>query len=286
MIGEYITKEYLDLFILQALGEDLGDGDHSTLATIGEVQEGAARLIFKEEGVVVGIALAKEIYRRFDPSLELDVQVADGQHVKKGDIGFVVRGKVRSILSTERIVLNCLQRLSGVATYTRRLVEMVEGTGAKILDTRKTTPGWRPLEKWAVKMGGGVNHRFGLFDMIMLKDNHIDYAGGIAPAVQSARSYLKSTNRDLKIEVETRNLDEVREALDVGADIIMFDNMTPENMKEAVKLVGGKVPTEASGGITEDTLRGYAETGVDFISIGALTHSIKSLDISLKAVFL
>ena len=286
MIGEYITKEYLDLFILQALGEDLGDGDHSTLATIGEAQEGAARLIFKEEGVVVGIALAKEIYRRFDPSLELDVQVADGQHVKKGDIGFVVRGKVRSILSTERIVLNCLQRLSGVATYTHRLVEMVEGTGAKILDTRKTTPGWRPLEKWAVKMGGGVNHRFGLFDMIMLKDNHIDYAGGITPAVQSARSYLKSTNRDLKIEVETRNLDEVREALDAGADIIMFDNMTPENMKEAVKLVGGKVPTEASGGITEDTLRGYAETGVDFISIGALTHSIKSLDISLKAVFL
>ena len=286
MIGEYITKEYLDLFILQALGEDLGDGDHSTLATIGEAQEGAARLIFKEEGVVVGIALAKEIYRRFDPSLELDVQVADGQHVKKGDIGFVVRGKVRSILSTERIVLNCLQRLSGVATYTHKLVEMVEGTGTKILDTRKTTPGWRPLEKWAVKMGGGVNHRFGLFDMIMLKDNHIDYAGGITPAVQSARSYLKSTNRDLKIEVETRNLDEVREALDAGADIIMFDNMTPENMKEAVKLVGGKVPTEASGGITEDTLRGYAETGVDFISIGALTHSIKSLDISLKAVFL
>ena len=286
MIGEYITKEYLDLFVLQALGEDLGDGDHSTLATIGEAQQGAARLIFKEEGVVVGMALAKEIYRRFDPSLELDVRVADGQHVKKGDIGFVVRGKVRSILSTERIVLNCLQRLSGIATYTHRLVEMVEGTGAKILDTRKTTPGWRPLEKWAVKMGGGVNHRFGLFDMIMLKDNHIDYAGGITPAVHSARSYLKATSKNLKIEVETRNLDEVREALEAGADIIMFDNMTPADMKEAVKLVGGKVPTEASGGITEGTLRGYAETGVDFISIGALTHSIKSLDISLKAVFL
>lgn len=286
MIGDYITEEYLNQFIAQAFKEDLGDGDHSTLSTIGEDQQGSARLIFKEDGVVAGVFLAKAIFLRYDPQLQLEIEVEDGQQVQKGQTGLVVAGNIRSILSTERIVLNCLQRLSGIATYTQKLVKLVEGTRAELLDTRKTTPGWRALEKWAVKMGGGSNHRFGLFDMIMLKDNHIDYAGGIAKAVSSAKSYLKEKGKKLEIEVETRNIKEVEEALAADVDVIMLDNMSPAEMKVAVERVAGRVKTEASGGIIETTLREYAETGVDYISIGALTHSVKSLDISLKAVFL
>ncbi len=247
---------------------------------------GSAQLLFKENGIAAGIFLAKEIYKYFDAKIQLDIKLEDGDEVRPGDIGFIVRGKIRSILSTERIVLNCMQRLSGIATMTNELVKLIDSTGTQLLDTRKTTPGWRPLEKWAVRIGGGTNHRFGLFDMIMLKDNHIDYAGGIAKAVSKARNYLKENEKELKIEVETRNLEEVKEALKSKADIIMLDNMPPEMIRDAVYLIGKKAKSEASGGITKETLREYAETGVDYISMGALTHSAKNLDISLKAVFL
>ncbi len=286
MKSKYITSEYLDQFINQAFKEDIGDGDHSTLSTIGEEQMGSAQLLFKEEGVAAGLFLAKEIFHRFDPEIEIDFKLKDGDNVKVGDVGMIVNGKIRTILSAERIVLNCLQRLSGIATKTNQLIKLVEGTGVQLLDTRKTTPGWRALEKWAVETGGGKNHRFGLFDMIMLKDNHIDYAGGITKAVERVRKYLKEKNKDLRIEVETRNLGEVKEALENKADVIMLDNMAPSEIKEAVKLIGDKSETEASGGIVEETLVEYAQTGVNYISIGALTHSVKSLDISLKAVFL
>jgi len=285
-MNQHITREYLDHFIQQAFQEDLGDGDHSTLATIGENQSGRAQLIFKEKGISAGIFLAKEIYKRYDADIKLDIKINDGEQVNPGDVGFVVTGKIRSILSTERIVLNCLQRLSGIATSTNDLVKLIEGTNVRLLDTRKTTPGWRVLEKWAVKIGGGTNHRFGLYDMIMLKDNHVDYAGGITPAVRSVRDYLSANHKNLKIEIETRNLGEVKEALDNHVDIVLLDNMTPDEMKEAVKMIDHKAQSEASGGINRETLRAYAETGVDFISMGALTHSIKSLDISLKALFL
>ncbi len=284
--SKYITKEYLDQFIDQAFREDIGDGDHSTLSTIQEDQLGSARLIFKESGVAAGLFLAEEVMHRFDPDLKVEYMVNDGDWVEKGTTGLIVNGKIRAILSTERIVLNCLQRLSGIATKTHELVRMVEGTGVQLLDTRKTTPGWRALEKWAVEIGGGKNHRFGLFDMIMLKDNHIDYAGGITKAVGDVRNYLEKKGKKLRIEVETRNLEEVKEALKNDVDVIMLDNMTPKEIRSALKIIDKKAETEASGGITESSLREYAETGVDYISIGALTHSVKSLDISLKAVFL
>jgi nicotinate-nucleotide pyrophosphorylase (carboxylating) len=270
-------------FINYCLKEDVGSGDHSSLASIPQGTLGKARLIFKENGVVAGLDLALQIFNVVDKDLKVDFFKKDGDFVKFGDIGLHVHGNVHSILVAERLVLNCMQRLSGIASITNKIVSKIEGTSAKILDTRKTTPGLRLLEKWAVTKGGGHNHRFGLYDMIMLKDNHVDYAGGITKAVDNTITYLAKQRLNLKIEVETRNLEEVKEALALNAvDRIMFDNFTPELMREAVKLVGSKKETEASGGITIDNVRDYALTGVDFISIGALTHSVKSLDISLK----
>lgn len=242
-------------------------------------------MLIKEDGILAGVELAKEVFHLADPTLRVDIRIQDGTPVHKGDVALIVEGSVHSILKTERLVLNLAQRLSGVATRTYHMAQLIKGTGCRLLDTRKTTPGLRLLEKWAVKTGGGENHRFGLYDMVMLKDNHNDYAGGITTAVANTVTYLKKHNLNLKIEVETRNLDEVKEALATGhVDRIMLDNFTPEKMKEAVDYIAGKVETEASGGITEATIRAYAETGVDYISVGALTHSVKSLDISLKEV--
>jgi nicotinate-nucleotide pyrophosphorylase (carboxylating) len=266
------------------LAEDIGDGDHTTLAAIPSDAFKRARLLVKEDGILAGVELAEQIFQSFDPTLDLQLQISDGTPVKKGDIAFIVQGSAQSILTTERLVLNCMQRMSAIATRTHHLSALISGTTAKLLDTRKTTPNFRLLEKWAVLLGGGFNHRIGLFDMIMLKDNHIDMAGGIEQAIIRTKEYLRASNRQLKIEVETRSLEEVREVLRVGGvDIIMLDNMTTETMKEAVLLIRGRYQTEASGGITEETIRGIAECGVDFISVGALTHSIKSLDLSLKA---
>jgi nicotinate-nucleotide pyrophosphorylase (carboxylating) len=280
----YVTSEFLDSFISQAFAEDIGEGDHSTLAVIPAEQMGMAKLIIKEEGVIAGLELAEEIFKRLDPQLVVDFFKHDGDEVKKGEIGFEVKGSVRSILSAERLVLNCLQRMSGIATYADHLCKILAGTRTKILDTRKTTPNMRPLEKWAVLIGGGKNHRYALYDMIMLKDNHVDYAGGITSALAFANDYLVRTGKDLKIEIETRTLDEVMEVLQSGgADIIMLDNMDADTMKQAVDLICGTTKTEASGGITEDNILEKASSGVDYISIGALTHSVKSLDMSLKA---
>ena len=280
----YITETFLDSFIANALAEDIGDGDHSSLASISVQTTKKARLIIKESGVLAGITLAEKIFRFFDKTLKIEIHLADGTEVKKGDIAFSIEGSARSILTTERLVLNCMQRMSGIATKTNHLRALVAGTGAKLLDTRKTTPNFRLLEKWAVRIGGGGNHRLGLFDMIMLKDNHVDMAGGIENAINRTKDYLRAGNRDLKIEIETRNLEEVKKVLNVGGiDIIMLDNMSPAEMTEAVRLIGHRYLTEASGNITEDTIRSVAECGVDFISVGALTHSVKSLDLSLKA---
>ncbi len=284
MKPEYVTDIYLDSFIRQAIEEDIRDGDHSTLSTIPAGSRGKARLFLKEDGIIAGLEVGERVFHTVEPSLKVNFFKTDGDRVHKGDIAFEATGPVRAILSGERLVLNIIQRMSGIATYTARLCRLIEGTGAVILDTRKTTPNLRPLEKWAVLLGGGTNHRIGLYDMIMLKDNHIDYAGGIPKAVASASEYLKNKGLDLKIEVETRNLDEVREALSTGkVDVIMLDNMDPVTMKEAVRLIDGKAKTEASGGINERNILEMARTGVDFISIGALTHSVKSLDMSLKA---
>lgn len=284
MKPDYVSKSYLDTFIRQAIAEDIGEGDHSSLSTIPESLLGIAQLKIKQDGIIAGLELAQDIFDHIDKKLKLKLYLTDGDPVRVGDIAFQVSGPVRSILASERLVLNCMQRMSGIASYTQQLCKLVEGTSAKILDTRKTTPNLRPLEKWAVTIGGGTNHRFALYDMIMLKDNHIDYSGGITPALKSANEYLKTTGKKLKIEVETRSLDEVREVLACNnADIIMLDNMDPNTMKTAVKLINGKMKTEASGGITEDNILEMAQTGVDYISIGALTHSIKSLDMSLKA---
>ncbi len=284
MKENYLTQENIEAFIQSAFKEDVGEGDHSTLAAIPRDQTGRAQLIIKEEGVIAGLELAVMIFNSYDPSLQVEVFLEDGQQVKKGDIGLKVSGKAASILTTERLVLNCMQRMSGIATKTHQLNEAISHTKAKLLDTRKTTPNFRMLEKWAVSIGGGKNHRFALYDMIMLKDNHIDFAGGIEQAVAATRQYLKENLLDLKIEVETRNLEEVKEVLRVGGvDVIMLDNMSFEMMKEAVRLINGKIPTEASGGITEDNLKEVAECGVDYISVGALTHHVRSMDISLKA---
>lgn len=270
-------------FIQQSLQEDIGSGDHSSLAAIPAGANGRAKLLIKEDGIVAGIELALLIFKLADPTLIIEVFKKDGDLVKRGDEALHVFGSIHSILKTERLVLNLMQRLSGIATTTARIVKKTEGTGVRILDTRKTTPGLRMLEKWAVTVGGGYNHRFGLFDMVMLKDNHIDYAGGIVPAIQNTLSYLEKNKLNLKIEVETRNLDEVKTVMDTGGiHRIMLDNFSPAIIKEAVKLIGGRYETEASGGITELNVKEYAETGVDFISIGALTHSVKSMDISLK----
>lgn len=265
-----------------AIDEDIGDGDHSSLGAIPPNQKGRARLLVKDFGVICGIDLAAHIFNRLDSTLVFESFIEEGSVVNVGDIAFNISGNIHSILQAERLVLNFMQRMSGISTFTKRLVDTISGTNAQLLDTRKTTPGMRVFEKYAVSVGGGVNHRMGLYDMVMLKDNHNDYAGGITAGVNQTKSYLKSQNRQLKIEVETRNLEEVEEALSVGVDRIMFDNFSPDDMVKAVNLVNGRCETEASGGITEYTIRNYAETGVDFISVGALTHSVRSLDLSLK----
>ncbi len=268
-----------------AFAEDIGDGDHTTLCSIPAEETGQSRLIIKEEGILAGVEIAKTIFHKFDNSLEIEVFLNDGAPVQPGDIAFVVSGKIQSLLQTERLVLNIMQRMSGIATITRKYVKRLEGTSTRILDTRKTTPGMRMLEKQAVKIGGGENHRIGLFDMILLKDNHVDFAGGIENAIRRAQTYLKEKNKSLNIEIEVRNLQELDEVLRVGGvDRIMLDNFTPELTREAVQIVDGRVELESSGGITFDTIRTYAETGVDYISVGAITHSVKSLDMSLKAV--
>ncbi len=277
-------KELIDKLIDLAFAEDIGEGDHSTLCSIPADVRGKAKLIIKEEGILAGVEVAREIFHKFDPTLKMEVFIEDGAHVKPGDIAFVVEGKVQSLLQTERLILNIMQRMSGIATTTHRYVKLLEGTHTKLLDTRKTTPGMRLLEKQAVKIGGGENHRIGLFDMILLKDNHVDFAGGIENAIRGAKEYLKEKGKDLKIEIEVRNLDELKEVLRVGGvDRIMLDNFSVEDTRKAVELVAGQVALESSGGITEETIRSYAECGVDYISVGAFTHSVKSLDMSLKA---
>lgn len=284
MTEEELIHELVNL----AFVEDIGDGDHTTLCSIPETEVGRSKLLIKEDGVLAGVNIAVEVFHTFDPNLQVDIFIKDGALVKSGDVAFIVSGKVRSILQTERVVLNIMQRMSGVATVTRSYMELLEGTSAKVLDTRKTTPGMRILEKQAVKIGGGENHRIGLFDMILLKDNHVDFAGGIEPAILGAQKYLKDNNKNLKIEIEVRSMQELDDVLRIGGvDRIMLDNFTPEQTREAVKRVkaiNGRVELESSGGITAETIRGYAEAGVDYISVGALTHSVKSLDMSLKAV--
>ena len=276
----------LDEIIRNALQEDIGSGDFSTLSCVPKEAKGSAQLIVKENGVLAGIEVAKRIYEIYDPSLLFEVLKFDGDSVKKGDIAFCVAGSSQSILTTERLVLNCLQRMSGIATLTAKIKKEIQGSSSIILDTRKTTPGIRFLEKWAVKIGGGQNHRFGLYDMIMLKDNHIDYAGGITAAIQRTKAFLISAKKDLKIEIEVRNTKELEEVLRVGGvDRIMLDNFSPENLKEALKIIPSTYETEASGGITLENIRAYADTNVKYISVGALTHSVKSLDLSLKATF-
>lgn len=276
----------LDEIIKNALREDIGEGDHSTLACVPENAQGTAKLLVKENGILAGIEVAKRLYELFDPTLKVNYFKKDGDPIQIGEIVLEVQGSSRSILSTERLVLNFMQRMSGIATQTNRILREIEGCNTRLLDTRKTTPGIRLLEKWAVKIGGGENHRFALYDMVMLKDNHIDYAGGIRPAIEKTKAYLKENNKDLRIEIEVRNFQELEEALAVGGvDRIMLDNFTPEEIVKALKMIPESYETEASGGITLETIRKYAETGVDFISVGALTHSVKSLDLSLKAVY-
>ena len=277
---EHLIDKLIDL----AFAEDIGEGDHTTLCSIPSTAIGKVSLVIKEEGILAGVDIAIKVFHKLDPQLKIDVQIKDGSRVKPRDVVFTVEGKVQSILQAERLMLNIMQRMSGVATATNRYVALIEGTGAKVLDTRKTTPGMRMLEKQAVRLGGGVNHRIGLFDMILLKDNHIDFAGGIENAVRGAKRYLKEKNKSLKIEVEVRDIDELNEVLRAGGvDRVMLDNFTPAATKEAVQIVNGRVELESSGGITSETIRSYAETGVDYISVGALTHSVKGLDMSLIA---
>ena len=286
MYAEFYICKMLDEIIRNALQEDIGSGDFSTLSCVPKEAKGSAQLIVKENGVLAGIEVAKRIYEIYDPSLSFEVLKFDGDSVKKGDIAFRVAGSSQAILTTERLVLNCLQRMSGIATLTAKIKKEIEGSSSIILDTRKTTPGIRFLEKWAVKIGGGQNHRFGLYDMIMLKDNHIDYAGGITAAIERTKAFLISAKKDLKIEIEVRNTKELEEVLRVGGvDRIMLDNFSPENLKEALKIIPSTYETEASGGITLENIRAYADTNVNYISVGALTHSVKSLDLSLKATF-
>lgn len=278
-------NDLIDRLIDLAFAEDIGDGDHTTLSSIPPTAIGKSKLLIKEAGVLAGVEIAKEIFHRFDPDMKVEVFIKDGTEVKPGDIVMIVEGKVQSLLQTERLMLNVMQRMSGIATMTRKYVKQLEGTKTRVLDTRKTTPGMRMLEKEAVKIGGGVNHRIGLFDMILLKDNHVDFAGGIDKAINGAKKYLKEKGKDLKIEIEVRNFDELNQVLEIGGvDRIMLDNFTPEDTKKAVEMIDGRYETESSGGITFDTLRDYAETGVDYISVGALTHSVKGLDMSFKAV--
>ena len=279
-----MNKQLIDQFIKNAIAEDQGDGDHTSLSTIPEQAQGKAKLLIKEAGIIAGVDLALEIFRHVDSNLQTEVFINDGAEVKYGDIALIVTGRTHSILLAERLVLNCMQRMSGIATKTNHIVKLLAPYATKLLDTRKTTPGLRYLEKWAVRIGGGVNHRIGLYDMILIKDNHVDYAGGIFNAILSANDYLKRTGKSLEIEIEVRNLEELDQVLKTGqVNRIMLDNFSFTDLKEAVSLVNGKYTTEASGGIIEENVTEYAACGVDYISMGALTHSVKSLDISLKA---
>lgn len=285
MISEAQFQNELQLIIANAIREDVGDGDHSSLACIPVNAKGKAKLLVKDEGIIAGVAFAQMVFQYVDPELKTEVMIQDGSPVKYGDVVFYVEGSSQSILKAERLVLNAMQRMSAIATKTQDFVSLLDGTDTKILDTRKTTPGIRALEKWAVKIGGGENHRFALYDMIMLKDNHIDFAGGITKAIQKTKDYLKEKGKDLKIIVEARNLDEVDEILQSeGVYRILLDNFDYDETREAVKRIGGKCQTESSGGINEETIRQYAECGVDYISSGALTHSVYNMDLSLKAV--
>ena len=278
------VKELEDRLIDLSFAEDIGDGDHTTLCCIPEDAMGKSHLLIKEDGVLAGVEVAKRVFNRFDPTMQVEVLIQDGARVKKGDIAMVVTGKVRSLLQTERLMLNIMQRMSGIATMTAVYVDRLKGTHTHVLDTRKTTPAMRMLEKQAVKVGGGMNHRIGLFDMILLKDNHVDFAGGIENAINRCHEYLKEKGLDLKIEIEVRNFDELQRVLNCGGvNRIMLDNFTVADTKKAVAMIGGKYETESSGGITLDTIRDYAEAGVDFVSVGALTHSVKGLDMSFKA---
>ncbi|EFK58144.1 carboxylating nicotinate-nucleotide diphosphorylase [Sphingobacterium spiritivorum] len=282
MDKEFVEK--LAVFVREALQEDVGDGDHTTLSTIPAEQQGEAKLLVKEDGILAGVEVARKLIEIADPGLKIKTLLTDGTAVKAGDIAFYLEGDIHSILKVERLVLNVMQRMSGIATRTHEYVSVLEGTKTKVLDTRKTTPLLRFLEKEAVKIGGGVNHRFGLYDMILIKDNHVDYAGGITKALTSAENYRQQLGKEIQIEIEVRNLKELDEVLAFGSvDRVMLDNFTPQQVKEAVDIIDGRLVTEASGGITIDTIRAYAEAGVDYISVGALTHSVKSLDLSLKA---
>lgn len=279
-----MNKEIIDLFIQNAIAEDLGNGDHTSLATIPADATGSARLIIKEDGILAGVELAEAIFKSIDTNLLTTILLNDGAEVKYDDVALTVKGNTRSILLAERLVLNCMQRMSGIATKTNRIVKLLEPFKAQVLDTRKTTPGIRFIEKWAVRIGGGVNHRTGLYDMILIKDNHVDYAGGIANAIQAANKYIKETGLDLEIEIEVRNFPELDQVLATGqVNRIMLDNFSIEDLKEAVRRIGDQYTTEASGGILESNIADYAACGVDFVSMGALTHSVKSLDMSLKA---
>jgi nicotinate-nucleotide pyrophosphorylase (carboxylating) len=279
-----LDKELVDQFIINSLAEDVGDGDHTSLATIVAGTQGKAKLLVKDEGILAGVELAVEIFHIVDPYLKTTIFLNDGAKIKRGDIAFEVEGDAQSILKAERLVLNCMQRMSGIATKTAEIVDLLQGTNTKVLDTRKTTPGLRYFEKWAVRIGGGTNHRFGLYDMILIKDNHVDYSGGIREAIENAREYIVKQNKKLAIEIEVRNLDELDEVLQTGGvNRILLDNFKFSDLREAVNIIEGRYITEASGGITIDNIREYAACGVDYISVGALTHSVKSLDLSLKA---
>ncbi|NNF01751.1 MAG: carboxylating nicotinate-nucleotide diphosphorylase [Bacteroidia bacterium] len=280
-----MDKSELHRFIDSAITEDIGDGDHTSLSCIPKDARGSAKLLVKGDGVIAGVELAKEIFAKLDPTAKLDIKIKDGEKIEVGQIAFTVEANIQKLLLAERLVLNCMQRMSGIATETKKYVDKIRAYNSKVLDTRKTTPNCRIIEKWAVRIGGGTNHRYGLYDMIMIKDNHVDYAGGISQAIDRANKYLNDTGRKLKIEIETRNLDEVEEALNTGGiDRIMLDNFMPSTMSDALKLINKKIETEASGGITLETIADYAATGVDFISVGALTHSFESIDLSLKAI--
>ena len=280
-----MDKELIHHFIIEALKEDVGDGDHTSLSTIPADSTGKAKLLVKDEGILAGVELALEIFKIVDANLKVNVFLTDGAVIKPKDVAFEVEGNSQSILKAERLVLNCMQRMSGIATKTREIVDLLKDTHTKVLDTRKTTPGLRYIEKWAVRIGGGVNHRFGLYDMILIKDNHVDYAGGIRQAIERANQYLIDHNKKLAIEIEVRNLEELDQVLQTGhVNRILLDNFNFTDLREAVNVIQGRFITEASGGITIDNIRGYAECGVDYISVGALTHSIKSLDLSLKAI--
>lgn len=281
----YLTEENITSFIENALAEDIGSGDHSSLGSIPVHAQSKAHLIVKDDGVIAGLELAQYIFHHVDPELKIEFMKKDGDDIEFGEVAFNVEGSAQSILATERLVLNCLQRMSAIATYTSHMNSLIKGSNAKLLDTRKTTPLFRLAEKWAVTIGGGVNHRFGLYDMVMLKDNHIDFAGGVKNAIVKSVQYIADRNLPLKIEVEVRNLKELEEVLETGqVQRVMLDNMLPSDMRQAIKMIGGRYETEASGGITEKTIAEIAETGVDYISVGALTHSYKSLDMSLKAL--